>query len=200
MDAVDGFCRLADWLTKEDQQKNWLRRAFQEGYPVAIYAYGVFARPGTVREDGTMKTTDQSKLLKRDWLYVDPDALLGLSLNDEVEVGMYKSSPDSDLDVWATWKQNKKIQLRRDNLWFPQELCESVTEMTDKNNVLSEREKQTLLKIIAALCHAMNIDPKMQGVAKKVAGMTVDIGHGIGYETVLKKLKECPSPISAKSN
>lgn len=118
MQSVDNHYQLTDLLKKKPEQNKWLKKAYDLGLPVAINAYGIFAQPATVLADGRMALSGEVRMIKRGWLYIDPDALLGLLYEDSIEVGMFGSSPKSDLDTWATRKAGEKIRIRRDELWI----------------------------------------------------------------------------------
>jgi hypothetical protein len=188
MKPVDGHYQLSDFIKDEDQLKQWLRKAYEEGLPVAIPAYGKFAQSGTVLDDGTMEYSGKPTLMKRGWLYVDPDALLELSMHDESGIGMYRSRPDSSVDIWAMEKGGEKPTIRRDALWFPQELMETIEEITGKNEELSTRERNTLLSLIAVLLHKCGIEPNNPGEAKRIAGLTEEFGTPISTATIKRKV------------
>ena len=108
MQSVDNHYQLSDLLKKQPEQTRWLKKAFDIGLPVAINAYGIFAQPATALDDGRMELSGEVRMIKRGWLYVDPDALLGLLSNDDIEVGMFRSSPEADLDTVKSFVKSAK--------------------------------------------------------------------------------------------
>ena len=153
MEPTDSHYRLKDLFTNPAQRKRALKLAFENSVPIAFYAYGVFARSAKVLEDGRMDVSADSRMIKKGWLYIDPDALLGLlDKENKIEVGMFRSKPDSDLDIWATKKNGEKIKLGFDDLWIHEGMVSAIDQRdTASDDGLHKRTKGNMLRIIGVL-------------------------------------------------
>lgn len=119
MESIDNHYQLKGLFKNHSDKRLALKVAFDKSLPLAFYAHGVFAHPGKLKDDGRMRNSREFKLIKRGWLYVDPDALPKLlDSEDAIEAGMFGSKPDSGLDTWATRKGGEKIRLQFDDLWI----------------------------------------------------------------------------------
>ena len=65
---------------------------------------------------------------------------------------------------------------------------EESTPVPEKN--LSTRERNSLLKVMVALCQGSSIDLNERGVAQQISEITESAGVGVGYETILKFVRD----------
>ena len=63
---------------------------------------------------------------------------------------------------------------------------------------LDQRQRNSYLVIIAALCQQLGIDPERRGIAKKIAGFTQDLGCALSDQTIRDTLKDLPDAVSLR--
>ena len=101
---------------------------------------------------------------------------------------------------YVTWAESRGfevpwLQWAIDQGLLPDIYAESEADSSDKDQIsaapppMMTREKNTLLTLVAALLHELDIDPNKRGITKKVEGITEDFGAPIGSQTIKKVLK-----------
>jgi hypothetical protein len=63
----------------------------------------------------------------------------------------------------------------------------------------SQKEKNTLLILIAALCKEAKIDPDVRGVSSAIRELTEQIGAPVGDDTIKKVLGQLQAAIDSRS-
>ena len=74
----------------------------------------------------------------------------------------------------------------------------SHSEINNQQN-LSQKEKNTLLILIAALCKGAKIDPDVRGVTPAIKKLTEQIGAPVGDDTIKKVLGQLQGAIDSRS-
>lgn len=118
------------------------------------------------------------------------DSLRAILLNAE-----RLEESEVELSTFATWAKSTGIDLPKE---FPGSLAAKQPHLDEKP--LAERERATLLTLIAALSHEAGIDiTKPSKAAGLIEGLTLRIERRIAARTIEEHLKRIPAALEKRS-
>lgn len=140
MTTHNGY-RFLGSITALPEASELISRVQDCSVSLAAYAQDWFVGPATRGDDGRrIPYSDdewKSRIADDEWLYIAPRYLLRFLTQDSVEMGYFRSSPESDIDTWAQRKVGK-ISLSLHDLWVPVDSVDMLT-----NNDVSTPDSST---------------------------------------------------------
>ena len=128
MRSFNNHYRLKDISDAPGNENELIADAIYDNLPLAIWAVGCFIGDAARGPDNRRIPFDESemeyKLSGGEWLYLDSTYIPLFLSEDRVEMGFYRSSPESPIDKWAR-RRDSKIVVSLDMLYVPEDSCEA---------------------------------------------------------------------------
>lgn len=124
MRSFHNHYRLKDISDVPGSENELIAAAIYDDLPLAIWAVGCFIGDAAKGPDNRRIPFDENEmkydLSGGEWLYLDPDYIPLFLTQDKVEMGYYRSSPESSVvDRWAK-RRDSKIFVSMDMLYVPE--------------------------------------------------------------------------------